>query len=720
MTAQVRRDRVANSVSVSARRCRHPTVAATRGGERGSRRGNARGIRSVRPDRHCSLAACAAARAADDPPGRRRAGAAGVAQGARAPRLSGACAARGLAQPAVRAAVGRSQRSARRAALVPQQDPERRRRARPATGSDARGHRPARPDGLLRRCDRGRPRDPGGHRDASRPSGCRALAALFGGDFLDGLEIDRSPAFNGWLTAQRRRFRGCHAALLEHLAGSVTGRRGVRLSGEVARARAVRPARPRDVFCMRSRGAAGSARARSIWRRRPGCSRPRASIARPFATRGGRPGRQADGCAAGPGRHRLTRMRAAACSQPARASPLTPRRASIAVMPFVDGQPQRTARGGAADALAHDVITRLAKLRSLFVIAQGTVFALHERRIGPEEAGRMLNVDYVVSGSLQRRRQAPHRDGRAGRDAHRPHRLGGGLRSEAGRRVPRARRDRQPDRRVDRQRDRDDRAQPRHPEAAELAGRLGGASPRPVAHVPLQQGRQRAGAAFLRDRGAPRSDLRARLCRPVLHAFPERLPGLGEARAGNRPGLRRRRAEPDGRRSRPGRALGHGPGAVAARPPGPVDRRAGAGDRPEPELRARATTRSPSSTRKAAIRGAAISVVRPLAPSEPVRSAALRHARRPRHGAGASRAVRGGRRLGQSRPPPARTRTRISWRSPPSAWRWPAGSTRRAPIWRRSTRTLPGYRVDDFLAAMQFAPEGAALFREGAKRIGMD
>ena len=48
------------------------------------------------------------------------------------------------------------------------------------------------------------------------------------------------------------------------------------------------------------------------------------------------------------------------------------------------------------------MITRLAKLRSLFVIAQGTVFALHERRIGAEEAGRMLNVDYVVSGSVRR------------------------------------------------------------------------------------------------------------------------------------------------------------------------------------------------------------------------------------------------------------------------------------------------------------------------------
>ena len=33
-------------------------------------------------------------------------------------------------------------------------------------------------------------------------------------------------------------------------------------------------------------------------------------------------------------------------------------------------------------------------------------------------------------------------------------------------------------------------------------------------------------------------------------------------------------------------------------------------------------------------------------------------------------------------------------------------------------KTLPRYRVDDFLTALQFAPEGAALFREGARRIG--
>jgi TolB-like protein len=71
-------------------------------------------------------------------------------------------------------------------------------------------------------------------------------------------------------------------------------------------------------------------------------------------------------------------------------------------MPFVDRTAVKGVGGGPAGGLAHDVITRLAKLRSLFVIAEGTVFALSERRIGPEEAGRMLNVDYVASGSLRR------------------------------------------------------------------------------------------------------------------------------------------------------------------------------------------------------------------------------------------------------------------------------------------------------------------------------
>jgi TolB-like protein len=57
---------------------------------------------------------------------------------------------------------------------------------------------------------------------------------------------------------------------------------------------------------------------------------------------------------------------------------------------------------GLGDGMAHDLITRLAKLRSMFVIAEGTMFALSERQVGSEDAARRLAVDYVASGFLRR------------------------------------------------------------------------------------------------------------------------------------------------------------------------------------------------------------------------------------------------------------------------------------------------------------------------------
>jgi len=78
-----------------------------------------------------------------------------------------------------------------------------------------------------------------------------------------------------------------------------------------------------------------------------------------------------------------------------------PRRASVAIMPFVDQDARLGAKTLLARGFTHDVITRLAKLRGLFVIAQGTIFALAEKGISAEEAGRMLNVDYVTSGTLR-------------------------------------------------------------------------------------------------------------------------------------------------------------------------------------------------------------------------------------------------------------------------------------------------------------------------------
>ena len=79
-----------------------------------------------------------------------------------------------------------------------------------------------------------------------------------------------------------------------------------------------------------------------------------------------------------------------------------PRRASVAIMPFVDPDAP-TGKLPLARGMTHDVVTRLAKLRSLFVIAQGTVFALAEKGVTAEEAGRLLNVDYVTSGTIRNR-----------------------------------------------------------------------------------------------------------------------------------------------------------------------------------------------------------------------------------------------------------------------------------------------------------------------------
>jgi DNA-binding SARP family transcriptional activator/TolB-like protein len=234
--------------------------------------------------------------------------------------------------------------------------------------------------------------------EALPPERLRALAAMFAGDFLEGLEIDRSHAFNSWLTAQRRRFRGCHAALLEHLVGNVSDDEA---SGYLEKWLELAPFDPRvhelllNALARRGRIREGEehlaaaarlfeaegldyAHIRDAWR----AARTQAD--------GSPPVRTVPPAAAPPASGARGDVTAAS------------RRASIAVMPFADRTAATGTQGGSADGLAHDVITRLAKLRSLFVIAQGTVFALHERNIGPEEAGRMLNVDYIVGGSLHR------------------------------------------------------------------------------------------------------------------------------------------------------------------------------------------------------------------------------------------------------------------------------------------------------------------------------
>ena len=235
-----------------------------------------------------------------------------------------------------------------------------------------------------------------------------ALSQHFTGDFLDGMEIDRSPHFNAWLTAERRRFRGRHVAILEHLVRKASGddifaylerwlqlapfdrsvheillnalaRHGRIQEGEKHLATTARLFESEGLDPTPIRDAWRAARAQS-----------------PAAVTATAPARAADSVQAASSRT------PEAAGAPAASVQAVSRRASIAVMPFAS---RAGLRVGYADGLVHDVISRLAKLRSLFVIAQGTVFALHERSVDPESAGRTLNVDYIVTGWVQTENQ---------------------------------------------------------------------------------------------------------------------------------------------------------------------------------------------------------------------------------------------------------------------------------------------------------------------------
>jgi len=215
----------------------------------------------------------------------------------------------------------------------------------------------------------------------------RQLSELFAGEFLEGLDIDRSPLFDAWITAQRRRLRGCRTTLLEQLVARAPNEDALRYLEQWLQVAPFDPRVHEHLLTVLARGG----RVREA-------EEHLAAATRQFEDEGLDPGTLHRAWRAA----RTQGATVAVVAEEKVVVPAVPHRASIAVMPFFDESPAANARGGAADALAHDVITRLAQLRSLFVIAQGSVFALHERRIGPEEAGRLLNVDYLVSGSVRR------------------------------------------------------------------------------------------------------------------------------------------------------------------------------------------------------------------------------------------------------------------------------------------------------------------------------
>ncbi|ESX49153.1 transcriptional regulator [Mesorhizobium sp. LSHC426A00] len=231
------------------------------------------------------------------------------------------------------------------------------------------------------------------------PTRLQLLSDLFVGDFLEGLEIDRSPLFNSWLTAQRRRFGSCQAAILEHLVKTLPAD-SEDVSAHLEKWLELTPfdssAHVALLVRLARRGQFGA------------CEDHLAAAASLF---------QSEELDFGPVRQawlaiRAERHCATLPAQPAVApvaghSPIArapteaaaPHKASLAVMPFAEDA--GGVCGGLADGLTHDIITRLAKLRDFFVIARGSVFALAEKNIAPEDAGRRLDVDYVATGTVR-------------------------------------------------------------------------------------------------------------------------------------------------------------------------------------------------------------------------------------------------------------------------------------------------------------------------------
>lgn len=228
----------------------------------------------------------------------------------------------------------------------------------------------------------------------------RALAEMFAGEVLDGLDLERSPHFNSWLIAQRRRFHSCHAAVLEHLVathapGSTDGSEHLDKWLELA------PFDTRAHLALLSslaqRGAIGAAEehlaaAADLFRSEELDFAPLREAWQKI--RDQRPHASLQPQPAGP--EPISQLTGA----PADTAPAESSHASLAVMPFVEETSDGT-RGGIADGFTHDIITRLAKLRDFFVIARGSVFALSEKNIAPEDAGRRLNVDYVATGTVR-------------------------------------------------------------------------------------------------------------------------------------------------------------------------------------------------------------------------------------------------------------------------------------------------------------------------------
>jgi serine/threonine-protein kinase len=210
------------------------------------------------------------------------------------------------------------------------------------------------------------------------------LESSLGGDLLEGLQIDGSPEFTGWLTAQRQRCRGAHVGILAELAGrAVLGsdemfrhldawlqlapfdaRAHERMLDALLKLGRVRDAEEHVVGTTRSFEQEGldSASIRDAWQ---AMRSPKARSSRP---------------------------------RPAQGPP--PSGKTIAVLPFRNEGPSED--DYLADGLAGDLIDTLSMTRGLRVRPHAMVARFSGANLDVQEIGRQLGVQVLVCGSVRR------------------------------------------------------------------------------------------------------------------------------------------------------------------------------------------------------------------------------------------------------------------------------------------------------------------------------
>jgi DNA-binding SARP family transcriptional activator len=218
------------------------------------------------------------------------------------------------------------------------------------------------------------------------------LCELVRGELLDGVDLDGSPEFGAWLAAERQRYRSLHVAALEALAARVRGTDAVfkclerwlllapfdQRAHELMLSSLLRSGRHQDAEEYLARAIRAYQREQLDW----------------SPLRDAWQHMQTD-------TQRSPRVETVAVREEAPRPRAAGRRASLAVTPFLDRSPDGAQPSRVADGLTEDIIIELAKLRVLFVIARGSVYTLAERGIGPEETARILDVDYLVSGTVR-------------------------------------------------------------------------------------------------------------------------------------------------------------------------------------------------------------------------------------------------------------------------------------------------------------------------------